>query len=224
MKTLQQNVQKCPFLRLVTGSNYTNKQGCKPYPFAPCEWWNSTKTHYPPCGTKSYPTPKCEKKCQASYNKTYNEDKFYGRNFYRLDNDTQAIQKELYTNGPIEVAFYVYSDFVHYKSGIYFPAKTIGTGVAYNFRNHRRYGFRKSGKSWIWPWANFQSALGSGRVIRQSRRLGETRRLVPVSQTNNAYSGIYGFRKSEKSRIWPGHRSPVAPPFWACDTSINSSR
>ncbi|KAI1723638.1 hypothetical protein DdX_03802 [Ditylenchus destructor] len=102
-----------------------------------------------------------------------------------------------------------------------------------------------SGKSWIWPWANFpvgariracgtsiassrrdktigtgladkdrfcrdlwlpenpgfghgltfQSALGSGRVVRQSLRLGETRRLVPVSPTKIDSAGIYGFRK-----------------------------
>ncbi|KAI1723629.1 hypothetical protein DdX_03793 [Ditylenchus destructor] len=68
------------------------------------------------------------------------------------------------------------------------------------------------------------SRLGSGRMTRQSLPLGETRRLVPVS----AYTGDpirrYGFRKSGKSWIWPGHRSPVAPRIWAYDTSIASSR
>ncbi|KAI1694514.1 hypothetical protein DdX_20074 [Ditylenchus destructor] len=39
------------------------------------------------------------------------------------------------------------------------------------------------------------SRLGSGRVIRQSLRLGETRRLVPVSAWTNPNSGRYGFRK-----------------------------
>ncbi|KAI1696339.1 dynein light chain type 1 domain-containing protein [Ditylenchus destructor] len=37
--------------------------------------------------------------------------------------------------------------------------------------------------------------FGSGRVIRQSLRLGETRRLVPVSPTKIDSAGIYGFRK-----------------------------
>ncbi|KAI1704044.1 hypothetical protein DdX_14545 [Ditylenchus destructor] len=72
--------------------------------------------------------------------------------------------------------------------------------------------------------ASFASQLGSGRVIRQSLRLGELSRLVPVSPGTSAISGIYGFRKSGKSWIWAGHRSRVAARFRACDTSIASSR
>ncbi|KAI1717231.1 hypothetical protein DdX_06968 [Ditylenchus destructor] len=68
------------------------------------------------------------------------------------------------------------------------------------------------------------SGLGSGRVIRQSLRLGELSRLVPVSQATFASTGIYGFRKSGKSWIWPGHRSRVGARIRACDTSIASSR
>ncbi|KAI1712175.1 hypothetical protein DdX_09718 [Ditylenchus destructor] len=49
------------------------------------------------------------------------------------------------------------------------------------------------------------SGLRSGRVIRQSLRLGETRRLVPVSAWTNHFAGRCGFRKSGKS--WTG-----APP------------
>ncbi|KAI1728463.1 hypothetical protein DdX_00648 [Ditylenchus destructor] len=68
------------------------------------------------------------------------------------------------------------------------------------------------------------SGLGSGRVIRQSLRLGELSRLVPVSLATFASTGIYGFRKSGKSWIWPGHRSRVGARIRACDTSIASSR
>ncbi|KAI1714285.1 hypothetical protein DdX_08377 [Ditylenchus destructor] len=68
------------------------------------------------------------------------------------------------------------------------------------------------------------SGLGSGRVIRQSLPLGETRRLVPVSLGTFASTGIYGFRKSGKSWIWAGHRSRVGARIRACDTSIASSR
>ncbi|KAI1723722.1 hypothetical protein DdX_03893 [Ditylenchus destructor] len=70
----------------------------------------------------------------------------------------------------------------------------------------------------------FQSALGSGRVIHQSLRLGETRRLVPVSPTKIDSAGIYGFRKSGKSWIWGGANFPVGTRIRACDTSIASSR
>lgn len=105
---------------IVTGSNYTIQQGCRPYPFPPCEH-HSNKTHYQPCRHELYPTPKCEDKCQVSYNlKTYKEDKFYGRSAYAIEGSVQAIQNELYTNGPLEVAFEVYEDFLSYDGGIYF--------------------------------------------------------------------------------------------------------
>ncbi|KAI1714913.1 integral membrane protein DUF106 domain-containing protein [Ditylenchus destructor] len=67
-------------------------------------------------------------------------------------------------------------------------------------------------------------ALGSGRVIRQSLRLGETRRLVPVSPTKIDSAGIYGFRKSGKSWIWGVANFPIGARIRACDTSIASSR
>jgi cathepsin B len=104
---------------IVTGSNFTTQQGCRPYPFPPCEH-HSKKTHFQPCKHDLYPTPKCERKCQSSYNeKTYNQDKFYGKSAYAVESDVQSIQNELYTNGPLEVAFEVYEDFLNYDGGIY---------------------------------------------------------------------------------------------------------
>jgi cathepsin B len=104
---------------IVTGSNYTTHEGCKPYPFPPCEH-HSTKTHYKPCQHDLFPTPKCEKKCQNTYgDKTYAEDKYYGRVAFAIADDVEAIQKELMTNGPLEIAFEVYEDFLNYAGGIY---------------------------------------------------------------------------------------------------------
>ncbi|KAI1723552.1 hypothetical protein DdX_03713 [Ditylenchus destructor] len=54
------------------------------------------------------------------------------------------------------------------------------------------------------------SRLGSGRVIRQSLPLGETRRLVPVSVPANQPIRRYGFRKSGKSWIWGVVRGAAA--------------
>ncbi|KAI1713998.1 hypothetical protein DdX_08884 [Ditylenchus destructor] len=48
------------------------------------------------------------------------------------------------------------------------------------------------------------SRLGSGRVICQSLRLGETRRLVPVSAYTGDASRRYSFRKSGKSWMTMG--------------------
>ncbi|KAI1717026.1 papain family cysteine protease domain-containing protein [Ditylenchus destructor] len=105
---------------IVTGSNYTAKQGCIPYPFPPCEH-HTNKTKYPQCHSlPDYETPKCEKKCQESYKeKSYDEDKYYGKPYFEVEANVEAIQKELYTNGPLELGIMLYEDFLHYDSGIY---------------------------------------------------------------------------------------------------------
>jgi cathepsin B len=98
---------------IVTGSDYDAQEGCKPYPFEP----HSKKRSL-------YRAPACEAKCQANYTtNSYSDDKHYGVNpkslrLYGKD-VVKNIQKELYTNGPVEIAFYVYRDFIQYKSGIY---------------------------------------------------------------------------------------------------------
>jgi len=103
---------------IVTGTNFTQHEGCRPYPFPPCEH-HSNKTHYEPCKHDLFPTPKCEKSCQNSYHRTYDEDKFYGKEAYAVKDNVEAIQKELKTNGPLEIAFEVYEDFLNYDGGVY---------------------------------------------------------------------------------------------------------
>jgi hypothetical protein len=41
-----------------------------------------------------------------------------GRDAYSVKNNVQNIQQEIMTNGPVEGAFTVYEDFIHYKSGM----------------------------------------------------------------------------------------------------------
>jgi len=102
---------------LVTGGQYTTHDGCRPYPFAPCE--HHINGSLPPCSSSIEPTPKCEKKCQASYTTPYDKDKHYGSKAYSVSRDVKAIQQEILTKGPVEVAFTVYEDFPTYKSGVY---------------------------------------------------------------------------------------------------------
>ncbi|KAE9415342.1 hypothetical protein Angca_010209, partial [Angiostrongylus cantonensis] len=103
---------------IVTGSNYTSKSGCKPYPYPPCEH-HIPEHHYKKCPKDIYPTNTCEYKCQDGYSISYNSDKHYGASVYAVAQDVASIQKEIMTNGPVEVAFDVYEDFEHYSSGIY---------------------------------------------------------------------------------------------------------
>ncbi|KAJ4847729.1 Cathepsin B-like protease 2 [Turnera subulata] len=65
-----------------------------------------------------YPTPKCVRKC-VDKNQLWRQSKHYGVNAYRIDSDPHSIMAEVYKNGPVEVAFSVYEDFAHYKSGVY---------------------------------------------------------------------------------------------------------
>ncbi|VDN59278.1 unnamed protein product [Dracunculus medinensis] len=119
---------------LVTGGNYGTFEGCKPYSITPkCG---------SPCSTDYYEkkaTPKCEKKCQILYGKTYNDDIIKGKKAYWLRGNnettpavqtsiTQAInnhdpidllKREIFLYGPIQACFTVQEDFQHYSSGIY---------------------------------------------------------------------------------------------------------
>jgi len=163
---------------IVTGSNETAKQGCRPYPFPPCEH-HSNKTHFPACHSQLYPTPKCEHKCQASYKKDYESDKYFGVNAYMVASDEEAIQREILLHGPVEAAFMVYSDFLAYKSGVYkhvtgdlhggHAVKCIGWGV----ENGNKYWLVAN--SWNQDWGLdglFKIARGNDECGFESQMVG----------------------------------------------------
>lgn len=102
---------------LVSGGNFTSHEGCRPYPFPPCD--HHVNGTMKPCSHDLYPTPKCERKCQSSYKTPYEQDLHYGRKAFGVDNSETAIMKEIFTNGPVEAAFNVYEDFLTYKEGVY---------------------------------------------------------------------------------------------------------
>lgn len=49
-----------------------------------------------------------------------------------MDDSVEAIQNELYTNGPLEVSFEVYEDFLNYDGGIY--VVSLGHNILYAYR------------------------------------------------------------------------------------------
>ncbi|XP_064596982.1 cathepsin B-like [Liolophura sinensis] len=102
---------------LVTGGQYDSHQGCRPYTIKACD--HHVIGHLAPCSKGEQPTPRCEKKCESSYNNTYNSDKHYGTSAYSIKREVTQIQTEIMTNGPVEAAFTVYADFPNYKSGVY---------------------------------------------------------------------------------------------------------
>lgn len=123
---------------LVTGGLY-NGTGCQPYSIPPCN--HHDQGRYQPCGD-IVPTPQCVHKCGANYNQTFTQDRHFGKNAYSISSNVAKIQTEIMTNGPVEAAFTVYSDFPTYKSGVYHhtsgselgghAVKILGWGVQNN--------------------------------------------------------------------------------------------
>ncbi|XP_049880820.1 uncharacterized protein LOC126377170 [Pectinophora gossypiella] len=60
---------------------------------------------------------KCDKKCVNG--DVYDIDKRRGDLYWRVDSQEESIKTELFNNGPIEVSFRVYEDFMKYSGGIY---------------------------------------------------------------------------------------------------------
>ena len=88
------------------------EDACDPYPFPKCEHHSTGK--YPACPDNEYPSPSCVKTCKNG--KTWKPKK--GGRSWTLSGES-AMMQEIKANGPIEVAFTVYSDFLTYKSGVY---------------------------------------------------------------------------------------------------------
>lgn len=80
---------------------------------------HTNKTTYPPCGAHEYPTPACRATCDSNstYAVPYAKDKHVFKKSYSISSDPTQIMQEIMTNGPITVAFTVYSDFMQYTEG-----------------------------------------------------------------------------------------------------------
>ena len=101
---------------LPTGGLYGDNTTCQPYPFAPCD--HHVVGKYGPCPDE-YPTPECTNDCVSGYPTPYSKDRHFGSRAYSLPEKETAIMTEIMTNGSVEAAFEVYSDFPLYKSGVY---------------------------------------------------------------------------------------------------------
>ena len=63
-------------------------------------------------------TPECKNKCTGNPSLDWTTDKRKGKSSYTIIGE-ENMKTELATNGPFEVAFTVYEDFMSYSSGIY---------------------------------------------------------------------------------------------------------
>ncbi|CAJ0594730.1 unnamed protein product [Cylicocyclus nassatus] len=121
-----------------SGGLYLARGCCKPYSFHPCGE-HAGQPYYGECEKDNEDTPVCREKCQFVYRKRYADDKIYAKSAYLVDQDEEAIQKEIMTGGPVQAAFLVYLDFHFYSGGVYVHSidwlvgahaiKIIGWGV-----------------------------------------------------------------------------------------------
>eukprot|EP00271_Cylindrocystis_brebissonii_P015673 TRINITY_DN38636_c0_g1_i1.p1 TRINITY_DN38636_c0_g1~~TRINITY_DN38636_c0_g1_i1.p1 ORF type:complete len:360 (+),score=54.34 TRINITY_DN38636_c0_g1_i1:65-1144(+) len=82
---------------------------CQPY-------FDQEGCQHPGC-SPGLPTPKCTKTC--SNNEGWEESKHYAKDAYVVGPDQEEIKAELFLNGPVEVDYNVYEDFVYYTGGVY---------------------------------------------------------------------------------------------------------
>eukprot|EP01063_Lacrimia_lanifica_P032213 TRINITY_DN545_c0_g2_i1.p2 TRINITY_DN545_c0_g2~~TRINITY_DN545_c0_g2_i1.p2 ORF type:complete len:326 (+),score=127.36 TRINITY_DN545_c0_g2_i1:54-1031(+) len=101
---------------VVTGGDFGDKDGCRPYSMAPCAH-HTKSSKYGPCPSPEYPTPACKKQCQGGFATSYSSDKHNGGKVTSLSGVAQI--KAALQNGPVSTAFSVYADFPAYKSGVY---------------------------------------------------------------------------------------------------------
>jgi cathepsin B len=107
---------------VVTGGNWFERNnatgGCKPYLLQPCAHHVPASSKYPACPSEEY-SVQCTSKCSDdAAGKTYADDKTKGAKAVSFSS-VEGMQSAIMTNGPLAVAFTVYSDFPTYKSGVY---------------------------------------------------------------------------------------------------------
>lgn len=154
---------------VVTGDLYGDKKYCYPYAFPECD--HHVNGTHGPCGD-TQPTPACERKCQDGYSTPYKQDKRFFLEPYSIPNNEEAIMAELYENGPIEVAFTVYEDFMTYSKGIYQHV----TGQSLGGHAVKMVGWGEEGGVKYWTIANSWNEdwgeKGYFRIIRGKNECG----------------------------------------------------
>nr|XP_018898912.1 PREDICTED: cathepsin B-like cysteine proteinase 4 isoform X1 [Bemisia tabaci] len=104
---------------LVTGGDFGTNKGCMPYEIKGCSHHMGKNGKYPDCHSYNETVvPKCLTKCpNTNYKIAFTKDKHFGKRVYTVK--PADLKKELFTLGPVVMAFEVFEDFYLYKTGIY---------------------------------------------------------------------------------------------------------
>jgi len=92
-------------------------ESCDAYPYPKCEHHIPEK-HYPKCPHTLYPTPACPTQCHDG-TPWAQATRYFAKQVYGVQGGVASYQAELQKNGPFEVMFQVYADFLQYTTGVY---------------------------------------------------------------------------------------------------------
>jgi cathepsin B len=146
------------------------------YPSCAWEYWVSTGVVSDDCypytaGVDPSITPDCAYQCTGNPSIDWNSDKHKGAKTYTVSGE-ENMKTELSTNGPFEVAFQVYADFMSYAGGVYshqyggyeggHAVKLLGYGVENGIN------YWLCANSWNTDWGE----NGYFRILRGSNECG----------------------------------------------------
>jgi len=116
-------------------------------------------------------TPECLKKCTGNPSLSWDSDKRKGKKSYTVVGE-ENMKTELSTNGPFEVAFEVYEDFMSYSSGIY--SHTSGSFEGGHAVKLMGYGEENGVKYWLCAnsWDTDWGEQGYFRIRRGNNECG----------------------------------------------------
>lgn len=149
----------------ITGGDYKSNTGCQPYEIEPCTHSPSSNDTTGCLAHGIQNTPQCRTKCTNLNHKIpFNKDKYKMKDLGGCEYESDAKQV-LSGYGPLELNIPIYTDFIHYKSGIYKKspdAKLIG------YHNLKVIGYGKEGSTKYWivinSWGKDWGMNGSGYI------------------------------------------------------------
>jgi len=102
----------------VTGGSFGDNHYCSAYSLPQCEHYSNGS--FPACGAPFH-TPKCVTACDknSTYPVPFGKDTIKFVSSYQVASDDTSIMQEIVQHGSVTATFNVYSDFLHYKSGVY---------------------------------------------------------------------------------------------------------
>ena len=158
-----------------TGGDYGDKETCMPYFLPKCNH-HMNDTGLPDC-PKDVETPKCNKTCQEGYDKTYDEDRYFGSEYYTVKGEEQ-IKTEIYERGSIEASFLVYEDFINYSEGVYQHVE--GEALGGHAIKIIGWGIENGVKYWLCvnSWNEFWGDHGTFKIIRGEDHCGIEKSIV----------------------------------------------